>query len=762
MRGLLAALLLGAAVAFCAFRAQADSFLIQDIEIEGLQRISAGTLFTYLPLQVGEEFDTRRSGEVARALYRTGFFDDIELRRRGDILVIEVRERPSIADIRFDGNEDIETEQLEEVLKQVGIARGRVFNRSVLERLERELRQQYFARGKYNVKIDTTIEELPRNRVDISIDISEGKVARIREVTVVGNEDLEEDDLLDEMDSGTSSWWKFWSSRDEYSKQKLSGDLEKIRSVYLDDGYVKFRIDSTQVSITPDKKDIYITINIEEGDRYRIKDVKLAGDLVLPEAELMEVVTLKAGEIFSRKNVTETTTKLAETLGDQGYAFANVNPIPDIDEEAKEVSLTLFVDPGKRVYVRRVNFHGNYKTRDEVFRREMRQMEGGWYATSKINRSKARIQRLIFVESVDVQTRQVPGTDDQVDLDVTIVERQAGSFTIGAGYSQDQGVLLNLSLKEDNFLGSGRRFGIDFNNSRVNRIYSVSFTNPYATINGVSRGVNLFYRETDTDAANISRFSADRYGGSLSHGIPLTEFDRTRISIGYDNTEIQLGSDAAIELRDFLAENGDKYQQYPFELSFSHDTRDRLIFTSSGNLQRLAVETPAPSLSDLEFYKIDFRSLWFFPLAEKWTFSMDGGVSYGDSYGSTSELPFFEKFYAGGIRSVRGFKANTLGPRDSNNDPFGGDFRVLGSAELFFPVPGLEEVGSFRASTFVDAGQVFDEYDSFEPQDIRVSVGVAAEWVSPIGPLTFSLGWPLNDKDEDEVETFQFSLGGGF
>ncbi|MGD8498585.1 MAG: outer membrane protein assembly factor BamA, partial [Chromatiales bacterium] len=700
MQARLVALLLSAALGLCATQAHAESFVIGDIEIEGLQRISAGTLFTYLPLQVGEEFETRRSGEVARALYRTGFFDDITLRRRGDILVIEVRERPSIADIRFDGNEDIETEQLEEVLKQVGIARGRVFNRSVLERLERELRQQYFARGKYNVKIETTIEELPRNRVDVSIDISEGQIARIREVTIVGNEDVDEDDLLDEMESGTVSAWKFWSSRDEYSKQKLAGDLEKIRSVYLDDGYVKFRIDSTQVSITPDKKDMYITINLEEGDRYRIKDVRLAGDLVLEEDELRKEITLEPGEIFSRKDVTETTTKLAERLGDQGYAFANVNPIPDLDEENKEVSLTLFVDPGKRVYVRRINVHGNYKTRDEVFRREFRQMEGGWYSTSKINRSKARVQRLVFVETVDVQTRQVPGADDQVDLDVTIVERQAGSFTIGAGFSQDQGVLLNLSLKEDNFLGSGKRFGIDFNNSRVNRVYSVSFTNPYATIDGVSRGINLFYREVDTDAANISRFSADRYGGILSHGIPLTEFDRTRISVGYENTKITLGNEAAVELRDFVADNGDEYDQYNFELSFSHDTRDRVIFTSKGNRQSVTLEAPAPSISDLEFYKIDFRSLWYFPLADEWILSLDGGASYADSYGTTSDLPFFEKYYAGGIRSVRGFKANTLGPRDSNNDPFGGDFRVLGSAEMFFPVPGLEEVGSFRASLF--------------------------------------------------------------
>lgn len=761
MRSAFSAVLAGSLLWLALSSAWGDVFEVRDIEVEGLQRISAGTVFTYLPVKVGERFDEAQSAEVIRALYRTGFFDDVELRRRGDVLVVKVTERPAIADISFEGNKDIPTEQLTEVLKQVGIAKGRVFNRSVLERLERELRQQYFARGKYNVKIETTIDRLPRNRVDVAIKISEGRIAKIREVSIVGNEDYDEEDLLDELDSGVPGPLALFSSRDEYSKPKLAGDLEKLRSIYLDNGYINFNIDSTQVAITPDKKDIYITIDIDEGEQYTIKDVRLAGNLVVPEEELRGLITFGPGEIFSRSKITDTTTKITERLGDEGYAFANVNPVPEVDEDKREVTLTLFVDPGQRVYVRRINFIGNYKTRDEVFRREMRQMEGGWYSTSKINRSKVRLQRLPYVESVNIQTKRVPGSEDQVDLDVSITERLAGSFVIGAGYSQGQGFLFNMSLSQDNFFGTGKQVSLTFNNSQVTQIYSLSYTNPYYTLDGVSRGFTLFYRKTDTDQADVSRYTTDRFGGSINYGIPLTEYDSLRIGGGYDQTTVKLGSDAADELVDFLDTYGDTYNTYNLSGSFTHDTRDRTIFATRGNLQRIGAEIAAPG-SDLEYWKLNYRIKQHIPFSETVSLALEADVAYGDGYGDTPDLPFFEKYYAGGIRSVRGYQANSLGPRDSLDDPLGGSFRTLASAELVFPMLGLEDVSSFRLGLFADAGNVFARYEDFETGELRTSVGIAAYWLSPVGPLTFSIAQALNDKPDDELEFFQFSLGTGF
>lgn len=740
----------------------AQAFVVQDIEVEGLERIAPGTVFTYLPLKVGDEFEEKQSAEVIRALYRTGFFENVELRRRDDVLVVFVTERPAIADIRFSGNKDIPKDQLEEALQQVGISKGRVFNRSVLERLERELRQQYFARGKYNVKIDVEVDELPRNRVDIDITISEGKVAKIRKVTIVGNEDFDEDDLLDEFESGIPPWWALFSSRDEYSKQKLGGDLERLRSSYFDEGYAEFNIDSTQVAITPDKRDIYVTVNVQEGDQYRIRSVKLAGNLLLPEEELMALVDLEAGDIFARTQVTDSITRITDRLGDEGYAFANVNAIPELDEEAREVDLTLFIDPGKRVYVRRINFQGNHKTRDEVLRREMRQMEAGWYAASQINRSKIRLQRLPYIEDVNIQTRRVPGTDDQVDLDISVVERLAGSFTIGAGYSQSEGVLFNIAVSEDNFMGSGKRVSVQANTSSVNTVYSLSYTNPYHTIDGVSRGFTAFYRETDAEEANVTRYFANRWGGNINYGIPLTEYDYLRYSLGYEDTEIVLATGAAQELQDFITTYGDEYASYKLEASYTHDTRNRTVFADRGNLQRLSLETAVPG-SDVEYYKLGYNFRQYAPLWDKYlTLSFNATVDHASEYGDTDAMPFFENYFAGGSRSVRGYKDLSLGPRDSVNDPLGGTFRTVGSLELLFPPPLAPDSRAIRMSVFMDAGQVYEDYEAFDADELRASYGLGFTWLSPVGPLTFSLAKAFNDQPEDELEEFQFTLGAAF
>jgi outer membrane protein insertion porin family len=758
MRRLLALL---ACLCLLVARAQAADFVVEDIEIEGLQRISPGTVFTYLPVQVGETLAEERSAELLRALYRTGFFDDVAIYRRANVLMVSVVERPAIDSIEFDGNKDIPSDQLEEVLGQIGIARGRVYNPSVLERLERELRQQYFARGKYNVSIKTTVEDLPRNRVSINIEISEGLPARIRQVTIVGNDDYESEYLIDRMDSGVANPLVPFSSRDEYSKQRLAGDLERLRSIYLDDGYVNFRIDSTQVTITPDKRDIHITVNLSEGDRYTLRDVKLAGTFVVPESELSQLITISPGDIFSRKEVTGATDRIIERIGDEGYAFANVNAIPDIDEEKKEVSLTLFIDPGPRVYVRRIDFIGNYKTRDEVYRREMRQLEGGWYSTSKVERSKTRLQRLVFVESADVKLQRVPGKDDQIDLEVTVKERLAGSFIIGAGYQDGQGLLLNVGVTEDNFLGTGNRVAVNLNTSSVNRVVSLSHTNRYHTIDGVSRGFDVFYRETDTEQANIARFAFDRYGGSIRYGIPLSEFDSLRPSVGYERTRLLQGTEPSDEIIDFVDTYGTVYNEYLANLGFVHDTRDRVVFPTKGNQQSVSLEVAVPG-SDLTYYKGTYNLGHFFPITGRLTLNARGEVAYGDGYQDTLGLPFFEKFYAGGVRSVRGYRTNTLGPKDSFGNPFGGDFRVLAGLEAFFPWFGAENTSNFRMSVFVDAGNVYVDYDAFEASDIRMSYGVGAIWLSPVGPLTFSLAEAFNDQPDDELESFQFTLGAGF
>ena len=748
-------------VGLMACPAMGASFTVRDIELEGLEHLEPGTVFTYLPVEVGEELDEGQSARIIRALYQTGLFSDIRLSRRGDILIVQVAERPVIGEISFDGNKDIPDEALTEALKSVDIATGRVFNRSVLKRLESELLQQYYARGKYNVRIDTTVTELERNRVGIDINIREGEVARIKRINIVGNQTFTEDDLKDDFESGIPSWYAFFSDRDQYSKQKLAGDLERLRSHYLDQGFLKFNIASTQVAITPDKEDIFITLNIDEGERYTISAVDLAGDFVVPKAQLKKLVKVKSGDTFSRAQAVATVDAINQKLGDAGYAFAEINPVPEIDERKKAVKLTFFIDPGPRVYVRRINFIGNESTQDIVFRREMRQFEGAWYSLSDIERSRLRIQRLPYVESVTIDTQRVPGADNLVDLGITVKERLAGNFAIGVGYAQTQGLLFNLSLTQDNFLGLGRRVALRFDNSDFNTVYSFAYTNPYYTLDGISRGFQVSYSETDAGEANISDFDATQFESSITYGIPLTEFDTLRPTFGYERVSIGTNDRTPDEILDFLASNGRKFDILPISSSLVHDTRDRTVFADRGNLQTLSLELAVPG-GDLEYYKTELASLFYVPITEGLTFSLSGEVAYGKSYGKTSDLPFFEKYFAGGFRTVRGYELNSLGPRDSFNQPFGGNFRVISQTELLFPVPFIENSNSIRLSTFFDAGNVFAEVDNFETSELRTSAGVAVRWLTPIGALTFSLAKPLNAKRGDDQQSFQFNLGALF
>jgi len=814
-----------AAMLFVRLAWPGSSFVIKDIRVEGLQRISVGTVFTYLPVKAGDAFDQKESAAVIKALFKTGFFKDVRLERERDVLVVVVEERPSIASVKIEGNKDISSDDLNKGLKTIGLAEGRVFDRQILDKVEQELHRQYYSRGKYGLKIDTEVKDISRNRVAITLKISEGKVAKIKQINVVGNKSFEDADLLKVFELGTSNLLSFYTKNDQYSKQKLSADLERLRSYYMDRGYINFDIESTQVSITPDKKEIYITINVKEGEVFAVSEVKLTGKTIVAPDELIPLVQIGPTDTFSRKLATETSKAIQDRLGDEGYIFANVNMIPEIDAAKKTVNITFFVDPGKQVYVRRINMQGNTKTRDEVLRREMRQMEAAWASTTKIERSKTRLERLGYFQEVNVETPAVPGTADQIDVNYTVVEKQSGSLQAGVGYSQVQGIIFNASVTQDNVFGSGKRVSFTFNNSSYNTLYNIGYSNPYATLDGVSSGWNINYRKTNAFQANLANYSTDVFGGGGNWGLPLGEYSRvllnldyahtklhTAINSGYcslvpavtvyptivnptpcggvsgtDDTYVPLTYASARQISQFVVQNGDVFNTYTMGMGYVHDTLNRALFANKGGSQSLFVSGTMP-FSDLTYYKASLSAVQYFPLAKDLTLMLKGDIAYGNAYGSTKGgLPFFEHYFAGGPLSVRGFMANTLGPRDTP-DPlsgltpraFGGASKLVGTAELLFPVPFLSDSKSIRLGAFFDAGNVFQ--NGYDLSQLRYSTGLSAKWLSPFGALTFSIAQPLNAKTEcygkdvtlnsqcnfqgtpvaDQVQRFQFSFGQGF
>lgn len=750
----------------------ADQFVIHDIQLQGLERIPDGTLLNYLPLKVADPFDVSQTPYILQELYKTGFFKDVSLLRDGDDLIVKVLERPAISDITWTGNSDIEDEQLKEVLEGIGIVKGRVFNPSALDKIEIGLKQQaYYSRGKYGVRITTKVTELERNRVDIEIKISEGVVAKIRQINIVGNSVFDDDTLLSELQLGVPGFWDWLTSMDEYAKPKLAADEETIKSYYQDRGYVRFNVDSTQVTITPDKKDIYITMNISEGKKYKLDNVALAGDYDIDKAELETLLLMKKGDVFSRNKMVDTQDLIERRFGNEGYAFAKVRVIPEINDDTQEVDLVYFIDPGKKVYVRRISFNGNYQTNDEVLRREMRLIEGGELSNSRLDRSKIRLQRLPYIEEVIVTKDPVPGTQDMVDVNISVKERLSGSFNIGAGFSQNQGFVFNLGLTMDNLNGTGEKLAVNFNNDKSNQVYSLSFTDPYHTIDGVSRTLSLSYRERDTEELDISNYLENSYGINLSYGIPLSEFDRVRLGVGYQHTDIIKGDgDVTEDVENFLAGEDEKsLDAYTLVASYTHDTRNRTVFATSGNSQSVLLDLTAPG-SDLEYYKVTYRNKFYFPVTNELTTLIRTDIAYGKGYGDTEEYPFFERFFAGGLRTVRGFDSNSLGPKSAVTlsnpiaDPIGGDLRTVASAELIFPVPFIEKPpNSVRFSAFYDIGNVFLRSEGgFDSAELRSSVGVSFVWLAPIGPLRFSWAKPIDEKPGDDTQSFQFSIGSFF
>ncbi len=741
-----------------------DAFVVKDIRVEGIQRTEAGTVFSYLPVKVGETMNDELAAQAIKSLYGTGFFKDVRIEAEGDVLVVTVQERSSIAQIEFSGNKSFPTDKMKEGLKQIGITEGQIFDKSQLDRAEQEVKRQYLSQGKYGATVKAVVSPLERNRVAVRFDIEEGAVSKIRSINIVGNQVYTMDDLRAQFLLTTPNWMSWWNKNDQYSKQKLNADLETLRSFYMNQGYLEFNIDSTQVSITPDKKDIYITVNVTEGEKYTISEVKLAGETIIADAELQKLISLKSGDTFSREKITQSSKAISDRLSNEGYAFSNVNPVPDVNKELHTAAFTFFVDPGKRVYVRRINIVGNTRTRDEVVRREVRQLESSWYASNKINRSKERLVRTQYFSDVNVETPAVPGTADQVDLNISVIEQSTGSVQFGAGLSSYEGVVFGVTVNQNNFLGTGNRVSAQVNTGKVNTTYSLSYTDPYFTPDGVSRGFDIYRRDVNTNPlVSVSPYSSSSYGAGVRFGIPLNEKDALNFGLAVDMTQVNLSS-AATSSPQMLASCESlscTRNSVVATAGWVHDSRDSIMYTSKGVLQKLSGELSMPVL-DLQYYKLQYKHAWFQEIYSGVSVMLNGEIGYAGAYGN-KEYPFFKNFYMGGVNSVRGYDNGALGPQGLYNGytySTGGNKSLLGNAELLFPVPGLKDNKQFRLSAFVDAGNVYS--GAYDFAELRYSAGVGIGWSSPFGPLKLIYAKPLNNQVGDRTQTIQFQLGQQF
>ncbi|HEU4990902.1 MAG TPA: outer membrane protein assembly factor BamA [Luteimonas sp.] len=788
----------------------AGSFIVSDIRVDGLQRVPAGTVFTYLPIERGDRVDGTRVAEAIRALYKTGFFEDVRADRQGDILVMTVVERPAINKLTLEGNKDIKTEDLTKGLKEIGLSEGETFNRVDLDRVVQELTRQYNNRGKYNVAVSPTVTRLDRNRVDIKITIQEGKAASIRHINLVGNEAYKQEDILAGWESKEHNWLSFYRHDDQYSREKLSGDLEKLNSWYLDRGYVDFSLDSTQVEISPDKRDMFIVAGLTEGDKYHVSKVELTGDTVLPKEDVEKRLIVREGQVFSRRAVDFTSDAISLMLSNIGYAFAKVDVVPDVDRDKRTVGLTFRVVPGPRVMVRHIVYKGNTRTSDEVLRREMRQFEGAWYSQAAIDRSRVRLQNLGYFETVDVDKAPVPGSNDAVDVTFTVKETTSGSFMFGVGYSQLSGVNTSVSLSESNFLGTGNRVSVAAQKSYYQKAYNFSFTNPYFTDGGMSLGYNLSWSEFDYSNYNVAQYSTNSLAAQAVLGIPITEWDGFSVMFGVDSNEIVPLSGATPDvITDYIKAVGQyTFHSWRTQLAWSRDTRDDYFMPRIGSYSRASLETTLPG-STVQYFKFEYEYSKYWPMSPALILRTGANIGYGDSYGKVASraicytappppttqnpnptappssdpclttspdyvktvtaegLPFFENFYAGGITSsgrVRGFVDNTLGPRATNAfgfaRPVGGSVKTVGSVEMFFPK--LFDTKAARISAFVDVGNVYQDWKSFDAGLLRASTGVSLLWRSPMGPISISYAVPLRKQPDDEPERLQFSFGGQF
>ena len=779
---------------------------VDNIRVEGLQRVSEGTVYNYLPVNIGDRLSPQRVREAIRALYDTGFFRDVELRWDGGTLVVAVLERPSIESFEVKGNKDIKTEDLNKSLRNVGLATGKTFDRSVLEDVKQFLTDQYFSRGKYAVRIDTSVEELADNRVRVKIDIKEGKRAKIRQINLVGNKTFPEEDILEEFELKTPNWLSWYRQDDRYSRESLQGDLEKLRSFYMDRGYANFEIESTQVAIAPDKDDIFITVNVSEGEVFKVSGVKLAGTFVVPEEELRNYLLVKPGETFSKKQITATQELIQNRLGIEGYAFAKVDPVPTPDDAKNEVALTFFVEPGNRVYVRQILFKNVTKINDVVLRRELRQLEGAWLSNLLLERSKQRIQRLPFIEKVESETTPVPGTPDLVDVEFDIKEGPSAQLGGGIGYSESQSFILNGNYADSNFLGTGERVAVDLNAGRFSKVYGISHTDPYTNIDGVARTLSFTYRDVTQFVSASSDFSSESLALGVDYGYPITEFQGLRVGFSAQRSSLITGEGSAEQARQWVQQNGDTRQQIipeqdfgngfiippttldstqfdTFELvaGWSFDSRNRALFADSGVRHSLSVSYTLP-FSDVQYATANYEYLQLVPLFSSWTLALGADLGYSIELGDTSAPPPYRNFFAGGPDTVRGYRESRLGPKDSFGNPYGGNFKLAARVELILPVPEKWRTTA-RGTVFFDIGNVFmtgDAYQftgidgvtpvdyDFKYDNLRRSTGVAVQWLAPLGVFRFSYALPLNPfrgdgvRFADEEERFQFTIGQAF
>lgn len=766
-------LIAAAAISLCVSYAHAaDSFTIKDIRIEGIQRIDAGTVFNYLPMHVGDTFTDAKATDAIKALYATGFFKDVSIETQGDVLVVHIDERPAIASVDFIGIKEFKKEQLQDALKNIGIAESRIFDRSLVVRAEQELKNQYIARGLYGAKVMTTITPMDRNRVAIAFSVEEGTAAKIKKISFIGNKVFSDSDLLDQIKESTSGWFTWYTKSDQYTKQKLSADIEALRSFYLDRGYLQMQIESSQVSITPDKKDIYITINLKEGEKYTVSGITVSGETLGMHDELMKLVSLKAGDVYNGKELTDSTKRITDRLGNFGYAFAHANVNPVVDEKNKTVKLDILVDPGKRVYVRQVNISGNTKTRDEVVRREFRQYENSWYDGEKIKLSRDRVDRLGYFSNVNVDTPEVAGTDDQVDVDMKVEEKPTGNITLGAGFSQEDKLSLTGGISQENAFGSGNTVSLNVNTSKRYRTIALSQTNPYFTDDGVSRTYELYTRTTRPSVYSTADYRVRTNGGSISFGVPFSEVDRVFFGIGLEDTQVSTYDTSPTIYQEFVKDNSSNTSgigsarglAVPLTLSWQRDSRDSALAPTEGRYQRLNLEVSP--FADLQYYRASYQQQYFKPLWDgKVILALNGEADYGHGLGGKA-YPVFKNYYGGGIGSVRGYEGSSLAASksqlDQYGDSMGGASRLLASMEFQFAFPGAGQDRTLRWFTFLDAGQVYAEGANMNLGELRYSTGIGLSWLSPIGPLKISFGHPINAKSYDVKQAFQFQIGTGF
>ncbi|WP_058503519.1 outer membrane protein assembly factor BamA [Legionella nautarum] len=745
----------------------ANEFIVRDIKITGLQRVSTGTVLNYLPVQVGEEVGPASTAQIIRALYDTGFFQSVELERQGNTLIVNVVERATIGSVTVAGNKEIPSEKMKELLKQLGLVKGRVFQRSSLERLEKELKQAYNARGKYNARIETSVKNLTENRVAINAAISEGRVSRIKEIKFIGNHDFSSNELMPQMSLSTSSIFTYLTKRDQYTKAAMDASLESLRSFYLDRGYLKFKIVSSQVLLSPDKKDVFINIHIEEGPQYRFSGYSVIGKTILPKEKIDSLVQVKQGEVFSRKKVTESISAMGLALGDIGYGFPAINAEPRIDEKNKTVFITFIVEPGRHVYVRRINFHGNTKTADYVLRNVIRQNEGSLLSLHNIKESERQMRLLGYLKNVNVKTTPVPGANNQVDLDVEIEEAPSAEATASLGYGTN-GPQFNAAFNQHNFMGTGRSVGVGFNASYWGKDYSFNYYNPFYTKTGVGRGINLYYQTIDPKRLkDISVYSADRFGADVSYNILLSEYSSLQLGYGYQDLRIK--SVGFVEqIRNFALIHGRNFHEIRLSSGWSRNTYDQMPYPTRGWNQQANVLVALPtSARSLSYYKASYMTRFYQPLLKGFIFTALGNVGYGNTF-NRDGLPFFENYYAGGIAypgQVRGYDSYSLGPKDNNFNALGGNFLLNASAGLILPYPLSRD--TIRTTIFADAGNVYASrmptfLTGIDSGPLRYSAGLSVEWRSPFGPLAFSVAKPLNKQPFDDEQIFQFTLSSGF